>query len=109
IEVNGQRIVMAGVSHNLNAEQWFDHINQINKKYQKKPHNIPENPFFDALEKEYQKCLIYSQVPNEYMIETIDNTSVKLTPREAQCLTLLLQGKIAKVIAYKLNISPRTV
>lgn len=48
------------------------------------------------------------QAPKNYQCDSYDK-NLQLTPRETECLFLLIRGKSAKEIARFLKISPRTV
>ncbi len=102
----GNPIAILGVDENLTPELW-------NEKSTSQPHLSMISDFAKVIEKELKLELVTdSQAPQKIVIPNniqINNKSVHLTNREAECLQYLMEGKSAKETAYLMNISKRTV
>jgi len=71
--------------------------------------NNPDLSFQSSLPHKEEVNIFLSSLPSNGYSLMINNSIVKLSPREVECIFHFSQGKTAKEIARILSISPRTV
>lgn len=101
-----QYIAVAGISEEISQAQWEQESAEHNKRIHEKQ---IEEGLFNIIEKKFN---LRQKIPDEDIkrFTFVDAKElIKLTEREAQCLSYLSAGKSTKNIAKALAISPKTV
>jgi len=108
-------IAIAGVGENLSPEQWYQSIQQIiTDSSTTQPNNLNINSIIEQEARHLGLTPQNDMTANKTSVSLtshirVNNLSIALSSREAECLYHLRQGKTAKETAEALFLSPRTI
>jgi DNA-binding CsgD family transcriptional regulator len=116
LDQQGKQIAVAGIGEAISQNQWEDEIRKCRQDEQSNK-KINRNSFEDIVNRELKltsrQLTDFDKQPHDAgnirFTLTATGESIKLTPREAECVFYLSSGHSAKKIAQLLTISPRTV
>lgn len=113
---DGLVIAVAGIGEVITQNQWEKEVKQDEKNDQNKTDlvrkdfgNIAWQELKLTMDKPEQSKEKPLDINTIRFVHTAAGESIKLTPREAECLFYLSSGHSAKMIGRLISISPRTV